>query len=55
MEETVHDKTPGSNNPVTYVLTHKRFNTSLISIFSDINKAQTYRNHIEIAHIMRLK
>ena len=30
IEETVHYKTPGLNNPGTYVLTHIGFNTCLV-------------------------
>ena len=37
------EKTPGLNNPETYVLTHNRFNTYLVSIFSDLNKAQRFK------------
>ena len=43
LEETVHDneaKTQGLKNPETYVLTHNRFNTYLVLIFSELNKAQ---------------
>ena len=36
-------KTPGIKNPETYVLTHNRFNTYLVLIFSDLNKAQIYK------------
>ena len=43
-EETVLDnKTPGLNNPETYVFTHNRFNTYLVLIFSDLDKAQIYK------------
>ena len=42
IEKTVHDKTTRLNNPETYMLTHKRFNTSLVLIFSDLNKSQIY-------------
>ena len=37
------EKTPGINNPETYVLTHNRFNTYLVLIFSDLKKAQIYK------------
>ena len=37
------EKTPGLSNPETYVLTHSRFNTYMVLIFSDINKAQIYK------------
>ena len=43
LEETAHDKTPGLNNPESYVLTLNRFDTCLILIFSDLNKAQIYK------------
>ena len=59
IEETVHDiKTPGLINPVTYVLTHKKFNTYMVLIFSDLNKAQIYKipyrnsSHNEIETLM---
>ena len=51
-------KTLGLNNPETYVLTHNRFNTCLISYFSDLNKTQVYKmpcrvsSHDEIEIIM---
>ena len=35
-------KTPGLNNPETYVLTHNRFNTYMVLIFTDLIKAQIY-------------
>ena len=37
------EKTPGINNPETYVLTHNRFNTYLVSIVTDLKKAQIYK------------
>ena len=40
IEETLLDKTPELNKPETYVLTHNRFNTYLVLIFSDLNKTQ---------------
>ena len=44
LEETIHDiKTPGLNNPETYVLTHNRLNAYMVLFFSDINKAQIYK------------
>ena len=51
LEETVHDtevkslfcKPPGLNNPKAYVLTHKRFYTFMVLIFSDLNGAQNYK------------
>ena len=36
-------ETPGLNNPETYVLTHKRFNTYIFLIFTDLKKAQIYK------------
>ena len=36
-------KTPGLNNPESYVLTHNRFNTYMVLIFSDLNKAHIYK------------
>ena len=36
-------KTPGLNNPETYVLTHNRFNTYMILIFTDLKKTQIYK------------
>ena len=36
-------KTPGLNNPETYVLTHNRFNTYIVLIFTDLKKAQIYK------------
>ena len=43
IEKTFHKKTPGLNTLETYVLTHNRFNNSLVSIFSDLNKALIYK------------
>ena len=43
LEETVHDKTPGLNNPETCVLTHNLFNTYLLLIFTDLNEAKIYK------------
>ena len=37
------NKTPGLNNPETYVLTHNRFNTYMVLIFSDLKKARVYK------------
>ena len=36
-------KTPGLNNPETYVLTNNRFNTYIVLIFTDLKKAQIYK------------
>ena len=43
IEKTFHKKTPGLNTLETYVLTHNRFNNSLVLIFSDLNKALIYK------------
>ena len=32
-------KTPGLNNPETHKLTHNRFNTYMVLIFTDLKKA----------------
>ena len=51
-------KTPGLNNPETYVLTHSRFNNYMVLFFTDLKKAQIfkmpYRNspHREIEKVM---
>ena len=37
------EKTPGLKNPETHVLTHNRFNTYMVLIFSDLKKAQIYK------------
>ena len=37
------EKTPGLNNPETYVLTHNRFITYMVLIFADLKKAQIYK------------
>ena len=37
------EKTPGLKNPETYVLTHNRFKTYMVLIFSDLKKAQIYK------------
>ena len=43
IEETVHDiKTPGLNNPETFVFTLNRFNAYMVLIFSDLNEAQIF-------------
>ena len=36
-------KTPGLNNPGSYVLTHIRFNTYLVLFFSDLKKARIFK------------
>ena len=62
IEETVLDiRTPGLNNPESYVVTHKRFNTYLVLIFSDLNEAHIYEmpyrnsSHDEIDIVMSFK
>ena len=35
----MNNKTVGLNNPETYVLTHNRFNTYIVLIFSDLKKS----------------
>ena len=59
IEETVLNiKTPGLNNPETYVLTDNRFNTYMVLLFCDLNKTQIYKKpyrnsqHQEIEKIM---
>ena len=39
----MNDKTPGLNNPETYVITDNRFNTYLVLNFTDLKKAQIYK------------
>ena len=36
-------KTPGLNNPENHVLTHNRFNTYRVLIFTDLKEAQIYK------------
>ena len=36
-------KTPGMNNPESYVLTHTRFNTYMVLLFSNLNKSQIHK------------
>ena len=36
MEKKVHGKTPGLNNPETYGLTHNRYNSILVLVFSEL-------------------
>ena len=42
MNVNLENKTPGLNNPETYVLTYNRFNTYMILSFTDLKKAQIY-------------
>ena len=52
------EKTPGLNNPETYVLTHNRFNTYIVLTIADLKKAQIYKtpyrnsSHREIEIVM---
>ena len=54
MNGNSENKTPGLNNPETYVLTHNRFNTYIVLIFTDLKRAHIYkmpyrnRHHQEI-------
>ena len=48
-------KTPGLNNPETYVLTHNRFNTYIVLIFTDLKKPRFIKCFREIAPIKKLK
>ena len=43
MNDNLEEKTPGSNNPETHVLTHNRYNTYVVLIFTDLKKAQIYK------------
>ena len=43
-------KTAGLNNPETHVLTHKRFNTYIVLIFTDLKKAQIYKMPYRDSH-----
>ena len=47
------EKTIGLNNPETYVLTHNRFNTYIVLIFSNLKKHRFIKCPIEIVHIMK--
>ena len=40
----------GLNNPETYVLTHNRFNTYMVLIFTDLKKAEICKILIEVPH-----
>ena len=62
LQKTNHDvKTPGLNNPEKYVLTQNKFNTYMVSIFTDLYKTQIcnipYRDNqhhvIEIVMILK--
>ena len=45
--------TPGLNNPETYVLTHNRFNTYIVLIFTDLKKLRFSKCLIDIVHLMK--
>ena len=55
------DEALGLNNPDAYVLTHNRFNTYLVSIYSDLSKAQVHimpcrvSSHYKIEILMSFK
>ena len=36
-------KIPGLSNPKSFVLKHARFNTYMVLLFTDLNKAQIYK------------
>ena len=48
-------KTPGLNNPKTYVLTHNRFNNYNVLIFTDLKKLKFINLLIEVARIKKLR
>ena len=43
MNANLENKTPGLNNPETFMLTHNRFNNYMVVDFTDLNKAQIYK------------
>ena len=43
MKANLENETPGLNNPETHVLTHIRFNTYVVLIFTDLKKAQIHK------------
>ena len=43
MNANLENKTLGLNNPESYILTHNRFNTYMVLIFTDLKKAQIYK------------
>ena len=49
------EKTPGLYNPETHVLTHNRFNTYIVLIFTDLKKFRFIKCPIEIAPIKKLR
>ena len=38
------EKTPGLNNPETYVLTHNRLNNYIVLFFTDLKKTADLKN-----------
>ena len=50
MNPNLENKTPGLNNPETHVLTHNRFNTYMVLIFTDLKKAQIYKTPLRNSH-----
>ena len=59
MNPNLENKTPGLNNPETHVLTHNRFNTYMVLIFTHLKKAQIYKmpyrnsRHQEIENVTK--
>ena len=50
------EKSPGLNNPETYVLTHNRFNTYIVLIFTDFwTKLRFIKYPIETVFIKKLR
>ena len=50
MNADLKNKTPGLNNPETPVLTHNRFNTYMVLVFTDLKKAQIYKMPYRKSH-----
>ena len=48
-------KTPGLNNPEYYVLTHNRFNTYMVLIFTDLKKPQIYKIPYRNSHHQQIE
>ena len=44
-----------NDNPETYVLTHNRFNTYMVLIFTDLKKLRFIKYHIETVLIKKLR
>ena len=47
-------KSPGLSNPETHVLTHIRFNTYIVLIFTDLKKAQIYKMSYRDSHHQKI-